>query len=678
MKTNLKIWHRIVIVAVAGVVPLAAIALFVIGTSITKDIRFGRQELRGNAFQRPLETLLEVLPQHEMLARKALGGDAQAQAQLAENEQKIDAALDGVAQVYAGELGRALQFNDAALAERQRDNARLSVVRNNWQNLKHAPLAIAAGDDATSSLMNSVRAMIAHAGDLSNLILDTDLDSYYLVDTTLSALPQNQQRLADITLQVGDWLRAGTIVSNRTAVAVMATLLQQDDIEHIQGDLQTSLNEDKNFYGISPTLQANAPTALAKFVVANTALVALLNRVAAGENISAAELENTGWSARAESFQFWRTMAGELDVLLEIRVAHFCQTRLVSLAAIGGTILMVSFVIWRIVRRLNAELNEIAMILTGSSRQLTESASQLTITSQSLAQGAGEQAASTEETSASLEEISAMNKRNLEHICLADGLAKEARRAADRGVADMQQMDKAVHAIKNSSADIAKIIKTIDEIAFQTNILALNAAVEAARAGEAGMGFAVVADEVRNLAQRSAQAAKETAEKIESAIRNGHDGVDISTKVAAALNEIQVKVRQVDELAAEVTTASNDQNAGIGQLNAAVALVDKVTQSNSASAEETAAAAEELNAQTLAMKETVDRLTRLVSGQTSAKNDAAGRAKKSFEARPLAGRPPLKRDRPIVPSPPTDSALTAKTRQNNEPSEIPLAGFKNF
>ena len=149
---------------------------------------------------------------------------------------------------------------------------------------------------------------------------------------------------------------------------------------------------------------------------------------------------------------------------------------------------------------------------------MNNSSATITASSQSLAEGASEQAASLEETSASLEEMSSMTRHNAENAQKANELAKQARSAADKGVADMQAMNAAMEAIKNSSDDIAKIIKTIDEIAFQTNILALNAAVEAARAGEAGMGFAVVADEVRNLAQRSAQAAKETAGQIEGAI----------------------------------------------------------------------------------------------------------------------------------------------------------------
>jgi signal transduction histidine kinase len=257
-------------------------------------------------------------------------------------------------------------------------------------------------------------------------------------------------------------------------------------------------------------------------------------------------------------------------------------------------------------------IREIIGRLTGAASQTAAAADEISNASQTLAHGASDQAASIEETSASLEELSSMTRRNAENAQKANDLAKQERQAADRGATDMGAMNAAMDALKTSSDDIAKIIKTIDEIAFQTNILALNAAVEAARAGEAGMGFAVVADEVRTLAQRSAQAAKETAAKIEGAISRTGQGVEISRQVSATLNEIVTKARQVDELVAEVAGASREQSHGITQINKAVGQMDKVTQANAASAEESAAAAQELNAQAAMMKQAVTELMELV------------------------------------------------------------------
>jgi methyl-accepting chemotaxis protein len=251
-------------------------------------------------------------------------------------------------------------------------------------------------------------------------------------------------------------------------------------------------------------------------------------------------------------------------------------------------------------------------------------AGHVSASSQSLAEGAGEQAASIEETGASLEELASMTQRNAENSQKVNELGKQARDAAEKGAGDMEAMSAAMTAIKASSDDIAKIIKTIDEIAFQTNILALNAAVEAARAGEAGMGFAVVADEVRNLAQRSAQAAKETAAKIEGAIKRSDQGVEISTKVGRVLGEIVSRNRHVDELAAQVASASREQSQGIAQINTAISQMDKVTQGNAASAEESAAAAEQLSAQAELIRQSVKELMELVGGRAGSEPASGG------------------------------------------------------
>ena len=268
-----------------------------------------------------------------------------------------------------------------------------------------------------------------------------------------------------------------------------------------------------------------------------------------------------------------------------------------------------------ITRSITKPIKVLADTLSAGAEQTTSAAGQVSAASQSLAEGASEQAASLEETSSSLEEMSSMTKRNAETAGKVKELGSQARQAGDLGVQDMTAMVSAMDDIKRSSDDIAKIIKTIDEIAFQTNILALNAAVEAARAGEAGMGFAVVADEVRSLAQRCAQAAKETAGKIEDAVLKSAKGAEISAKVAKSLEEIVGKARQVDELAGEVAAASQEQSQGISQVNTAVTQMDKVTQTNAASAEESASAAEEMTAQAEALKDAVAELLRLVDGQ---------------------------------------------------------------
>jgi methyl-accepting chemotaxis protein len=307
-------------------------------------------------------------------------------------------------------------------------------------------------------------------------------------------------------------------------------------------------------------------------------------------------------------------------ILAEARTA---MHRSILLAAFI-IILMVAIVAW-LSRSIALPLTRIAGRLLAAAGDVELSSNQMQESSRSLAEGSSDQAASIEESSASLEELSSMTKRNAEIAQRANDLSKQTRTAADKGVADMQEMNAAMTAIKASSNDIAKIIRTIDEIAFQTNILALNAAVEAARAGEAGMGFAVVAEEVRNLAQRSAQAAKETAAKIEGAISRTTQGMELSDKVAGTLLDIVTKVRQVDELAAEVANASREQTQGIVLINAAVAQMDKITQGNASTSEANATVAQELNSHAELMKDSVTELVQLVEGGSTSKDGECDR-----------------------------------------------------
>ncbi len=288
-------------------------------------------------------------------------------------------------------------------------------------------------------------------------------------------------------------------------------------------------------------------------------------------------------------------------------------------------------------RSINNALRRIASSLGAGAEQTASAAGQVAQSSQTMAEGASEQASSLEETSASIEELTSMTRQNAENANQAKVLAGQANTSAEKGAQAMGRMSRAIDDIKKSSDETSKIIKTIDEIAFQTNLLALNAAVEAARAGDAGKGFAVVAEEVRNLAQRSAEAARNTSALIEGSVSNAENGVQISREVGDALNEIAESARKVNALVSEIAAASSEQAQGIEQVSVAVAQVDQVTQSNAASAEESASAAEELSGQAEEMNRLVRELVAMVGG-AGANQSAAPRTVRA--ATPPAGPRP--------------------------------------
>jgi methyl-accepting chemotaxis protein len=302
----------------------------------------------------------------------------------------------------------------------------------------------------------------------------------------------------------------------------------------------------------------------------------------------------------------------------------------VKSTGIGILILLVSGVLtgvaiaFIIVTRTNRTLRIAVRELTEGARQLVSAAGQVSVSAQSLSQGATEQAASLEETSASMEEMSSMTRKNAENATQAAALVNDVARQVGGSNGSLAEMVASMSSMRDSSSRVAKIIKTIDEIAFQTNILALNAAVEAARAGEAGMGFAVVADEVRSLAQRSAQAAKDTAVLIEESIARSQEGAAKVEHVAAAIAAITQSVAQMRTIVEEVRGASGQQSQGFEQVSQAVAQMEKVTQSTAASAEEGASASEELFAQAEAAMMVVRRLEELIGGQSETQA-AAGR-----------------------------------------------------
>jgi len=336
------------------------------------------------------------------------------------------------------------------------------------------------------------------------------------------------------------------------------------------------------------------------------------NEAAASKYMAEADPAFQALNERLSAMVKWNQDYGQRaakDAIAEAEAGRRWTVALALLALVIGSGL--TFVI---VRKLTARLRRAVTELRDGADQVASAAAQVAGSSQALAQGSSEQAASLEETSASTEEINAMSRKNAEDCRHAADLVAQTQRKFGEANSALELMVAATTEISASSEKISKIIKVIDEIAFQTNILALNAAVEAARAGEAGMGFAVVADEVRNLAQRCAQAAKDTAALIEDSIAKSREGKDRVDQVANSIREITEDADKIKTLIESVNASSQEQSRGIDQIGKAVSQMDHVTQSTASSSEQSAAAAEQLTAQSEAVKAIVSHLNAMVEG----------------------------------------------------------------
>jgi methyl-accepting chemotaxis protein len=321
----------------------------------------------------------------------------------------------------------------------------------------------------------------------------------------------------------------------------------------------------------------------------------------------------------------------ELEALAAARsIRH--ATLAIGIVSLG---VVLGLVVW-LATNIARPIHRVAEGLREGADQVNAAATSISAASMAVASGASDQAASVEETSASVEELSGMTRRNAESAATARSISEDNRAAAEKGAQEIAAMTAAMAELQAASGNVAKIIKTIDEIAFQTNILALNAAVEAARAGEAGAGFAVVADEVRSLAQRATTAARETAGHIEQSLERTKNGAALCDKVAEGFGQIVENARRVNELVAEIATASEEQSRGLEHITQAMSRVDQGIQSSAAQSEETATAAEELNAQAGVLRENVAALFGLVDGAASAEAQRFDRAERAAAPTPAA------------------------------------------
>ena len=568
--------------------PIAVLLYFVI-TNTNADIRFGALETMGNEYQRPLERLLNAMGRHQLLGLKPADGQPVLERQLRDEVAALDQAFDDLETVNS-RVGRDLQFTDDGLGKRGRQHIRTETVRGEWEELRDKSGSSPPESDAAHAhLMEDLGTMITHAGDTSNLILDPDLDSYYLMDVTLLALPQTQKRLVPIIADGYRTLQAPQLTAeDRIRFAVAASLLRQSDMERVVASTKTAITEDPNFYGVSKSLQQNLDPQLQSYVEDTEAFLVLLEDASQSEStaVTAEEFLQAGLRARDASFTLWHATVAELDALLAVRLAQYRNYRTMALVLTAVALALALALVYLVARgitgpiqlcvagmealaardlthtmqlegggelgqmaeavnRAVAGMNEAigamsnnANVLTRSSDDMASASHLMSANAEETATQANVVAVAAEQISTSVQTVAASSEEMAASVREVARQAHEAARVATEGVQLAQTTNATVAQLGESSQNIGNVVKVINSIAEQTNLLALNATIEAARAGDIGKGFAVVANEVKELAKQTAKATEEISLRIETIQQDVTASVKSIGEVGALINQI--------------------------------------------------------------------------------------------------------------------------------------------
>lgn len=648
---SIRIPRKLLLIGLAFGIPVSGLLYFMV-KNINETVEVAQKELLGNEYQRPIEVLLDLVQRHQLTAQRIADGEASAAGEIVQLRTQLDQGFDALETVDA-RIGRALKFTNEELTKRQREAAHPAKVKRKWQELKNRPPVVPDidGPKLHAAIVADLRTMITHVGDTSGLILDPDLDSYYIMDATLLVLPSLQDRLGVVLQEGAGVLPLKTISGHeRVRFAVYASQLQAS-LDQVKASLRTALNEDPNFYGVSPTLKARLEPALSDFQTANAAYHLLVLRLS-NEQSQLPEVGTfleAGLKARESSFALWRVAATELDGLLAIRIGKLNEVKRAQTGMALGTVALALLIVYLISQSITQplrhavqlvegvtrydltvrvnhptgdELGKMCTALNGMVEQLRRNIHSIGLNAQSVAGASVELSAISNEVSATAEETATQGRvvadaagqvsRNIQSVATAseemttsiNEIARNAHRSskvASHAVAVAERTNATVAKLGESSTEIGNVIKVITSIASQTNLLALNATIEAARAGEAGKGFAVVANEVKELARQTAKATDEIGHKIAAIQSDTQSAVAAIKEIATIIREIsdiQTVIAGAVEEQASVTNeiANNTQQAATGSAEIArnIASVADAARGTTSGASQIAMAAGEL------------------------------------------------------------------------------------
>lgn len=474
-------------------------------------------------------------------------------------------------------------------------------VEESWRKLKSKLNSYSYNQ--LDGLISETSASVDNITNQSNLILDPDLDTYYLMDSYCL-------RFANIIGKIYDLKQNGLNKINKDSYSqldlIKTSVLLEEQNEILKGNIAI-------IYDFNPSTKSVLDKIYNNCYNSNKDFLNVVDRLIKSGNVSSAEYTKKADNAIKANISADLIYGDELYKLSGIRVNKYRSQKPIAVLITIISLLVLAYLaggfylsLVESVNRISGELSEVASGVNHTTEKLTEE-------SEVLAADNNEQAASIQETAATLEEMTSMVVQNNNNTKQATGLALKAKEAAKIGSNDMVELITSMNELKMSSNEIAKIIKVIEDIAFQTNLLALNAAVEAARAGDAGKGFAVVAEEVRNLAQRCSQAAQDTSDIIQGNISLSEKSVKVTEKTNDVLQDINEHIQKVDEIIREVAIATEEQSQGIEQINIAVSQMSTVTQNNVKMTTDNADVVRGLSHDVVKMNDVIDKLMAIIN-----------------------------------------------------------------